>query len=71
MSDDVILTIEQAAEILQMTPRQVYELCRRRTQVRSDFPFPAFSLHAKAKRVMKSDLMAWVHKMATRGRAQC
>jgi len=30
-------------------------------------PFPAFSIHSKAKRVRKSDLMAWITKLAAKG----
>lgn len=69
--DDQILTMEEAAVILKLTPRQVFELTRRRTQERSDIPFPAFNLHAKAKRIKKSDLLTWVDKMAAAGRAGC
>jgi predicted DNA-binding transcriptional regulator AlpA len=67
--DDQILTMEQAANILQMTPRQVYELTRTRSQERMDIPFPAFSIHSKAKRIRRSDLLAWVEKLAMQGRA--
>jgi hypothetical protein len=47
MNDDQILTIEEAAQFLKMTPRQVYELCRKRSQERMEHPFPAFSIHSK------------------------
>lgn len=67
--DDQILTMEEAAAILKMTPKQVFELTRRRSQERMDIPFPAFNLHAKAKRVRKSDLMNWIDAMARQGRA--
>ena len=67
MNDDQILTIEEAAQFLKMTPRQVYELCRVRSQERMEYPFPAFSIHSKAKRVRKSDLMAWIAKLAAKG----
>ena len=69
--DDQILTMAEAAEILKMTERQVYELTRRRSQERMDCPFPVFAIHAKALRVRKSDLLAWLNKLAQRGRAQC
>ena len=36
MTDDQILTIEEAAQFLKMTPRQVYELCRVRSQERME-----------------------------------
>jgi len=66
MNDDQILTIEEAAQFLKMTPKQVYELCRARSQERMEYPFPAFSIHSKAKRVRKSDLMAWIDALASR-----
>jgi len=47
-----------------MTPKQVYELCR---EERMEYPFPAFSIHSKAKRVRKSDLMAWIDALAKQG----
>jgi hypothetical protein len=67
MNDDQILTIEEAAQFLKMTPRQVFELCRVRSQERMEYPFPAFSIHSKAKRIRKSDLMAWIAKLAAKG----
>jgi predicted DNA-binding transcriptional regulator AlpA len=69
--DDQILTMTEAAEILNMTERQVYELTRRRSQERMDYPFPVFAIHSKALRVRKGDLMTWINKIAQRGRAQC
>jgi predicted DNA-binding transcriptional regulator AlpA len=50
MNDDQVLTIEEAAQFLKMTEKQVYELTRTRSQERMEYPFPAFSLHSKAKR---------------------
>jgi predicted DNA-binding transcriptional regulator AlpA len=67
---DQILTMEEAAQILKMSPKQVFELTRKRSQERMDISFPAFNLHAKAKRIRKSDLMNWIDKMASQGRAQ-
>jgi hypothetical protein len=67
MNDDQILTIEEAAQFLKMTPRQVFELCRVRSQERMEYPFPAFSIHSKAKRVRKSDLMAMDSKACCEG----
>jgi hypothetical protein len=68
MTDDQILTMEEAAQILKLTTKQVFELCRTRSQERMDIPFPAFNLHAKAKRIRKSDLMTWIDEMAMQGR---
>jgi hypothetical protein len=66
--DDQILTMAEAAEILKMTERQVYELTRRRSQERMDAPFPVFAIHCKALRVRKSDLINWIDNMASQGR---
>ena len=66
VSRDEVLTMEEAAAILKMKPRQVYELTRRRSQERHDIPFPAFAIHCKAKRIRKSDLMNWIERLATR-----
>jgi hypothetical protein len=63
MSDE-ILTMGEAAAILKMTEKQVYELTRRRSQERHQHPFPAFNIHSKAKRIRKSDLMAWLDTLA-------
>jgi len=68
--DDQILTMAEAAEILKMTERQAYELTRRRSQERMDYPFPVFAIYSKALRVRKSDLTTWINKIAQRGRAQ-
>jgi hypothetical protein len=68
MNDDSILTMAEAAEILKLTERQVYELTRRRSIERMEHPFPVFAIHCKALRVRKSDLMNWINKMATQGR---
>jgi hypothetical protein len=64
MNDDEILTLSEVAKILKMNTRRVAEFCRSRRQARAEHPFPAFSLHAKAKRVRKSDLMAWIERKA-------
>jgi hypothetical protein len=64
VSHDEVLTMEEAAAILKMKPRQVYELTRRRSQERHDIPFPAFSIHCKAKRIKRSDLMNWIDQLA-------
>jgi hypothetical protein len=63
---DEVLTMEEAAAILKMKPRQVYELTRRRSQERHGVPFPAFAIHCKAKRIRKSDLMNWIDQLASR-----
>jgi hypothetical protein len=65
---DEILTVSEAEAILKMTEKQVYELTRRRSLERMEHPFPAFNIHAKAKRVRRSDLMAWIETLAKQAR---
>jgi predicted DNA-binding transcriptional regulator AlpA len=69
MSDE-ILTMSEVAAMLKMTEKQVYELTRRRSIERMEHPFPAFNIHAKAKRVHRSDLMAWIDTLVKQGRAE-
>ena len=70
MSDEIV-TMNEAAAILKMTEKQVYELTRRRSLERMEHPFPAFNIHAKAKRVRRSDLMAWIDTLAKRASVGC
>lgn len=67
MSDE-ILTMSEVAAVLKMTERKVYELTRRRSLERMEHPFPAFNIHAKAKRIRRSDLTAWIDTLAMQGR---
>jgi hypothetical protein len=69
VTHDEVLTMEEAAAILKMKPRQVYELTRHRSQERHDIPFPAFSIHCKAKRIRRSDLMNWIEQLTSRRRS--
>lgn len=64
MNDDQALTIEEAAQFLKMTEMQVYELTRTRSQERMEHPFPAFSIHSKAKRIRKSNLLRWIDQLS-------
>jgi hypothetical protein len=68
---DEILTVSEAEAILKMTEKQVYELTRRRSIERMEHPFPAFNIHAKAKRIRKADLMSWIEALAKRASAGC
>jgi hypothetical protein len=65
---DEVLTIEECASILKATPRQIYELCRTRSQERAEHPFPCFKIHAKMLRVRKRDLFNWIDKIASHRR---
>ena len=66
--EDEVLTLEEVGQILKLTKSQVYSLTRTRGQQRAQYPFPVFTIHSKAKRVRRSDLMRWVAQLATAGR---
>jgi excisionase family DNA binding protein len=60
-----LLTPEECAALLRVKPRAIYEMCRRRTQVKSSHPLPHLKLHGKALRFRRSDLEAWLQSIAT------
>src|SRR5262245_9548835 len=64
METDELLTLDEVAELLKCTRRQVLELTRHRTQVRSKHPLPVFKLNAKMLRVRRKDFFQWVEKVA-------
>ena len=67
---DEILTIQDCAKILKTSTKQIYELCRRRSQERMSRPFPVFTIHAKMKRVRKKELEEWIAALIAEQRKQ-
>jgi len=63
MADDRIMTVEQVAEYLAMTPSQVYTLTRRRSAARMKNPLPALRILTNL-RFRKSDIDAWLDRVA-------
>lgn len=59
-----LLTPQELASLLKISVAAVRELCRQRTQVRSRCPLPCLRLHKKAIRFRRSDVEAWLQKMA-------
>jgi excisionase family DNA binding protein len=59
-----LLTPEETAALLRVTPRAIYEMCRRRTQVKSPHPLPHLKLHGKALRFRRADIEAWLNQVA-------
>jgi len=64
-----ILTVEDLSAWLKVTPRQIYELCRSRSQVRGGHPLPSIKIHKKMLRFRRSDIEAWLNRCAETGRA--
>ncbi len=69
-ADDEIWTVSEVASYLKMSPRQVWELTRRRGQERSDLPLPCFKIHSKCLRFRKHDVQQWLEALADRARVQ-
>jgi len=63
-SVDELLTIEQVAAFLKCVPNSVYNLTRKRGQVRyGDNPFPVVRFPF-GMRVRKLDLLGWIDRQA-------
>jgi len=63
-----LLTVEETAAFLKVTPRAVYEMSRRRSQLRQAQPLPAIRLHKKCLRFDKQAIEQWVQQCAQQGR---
>ena len=61
-----ILTVPEVAEILRCKPSSVYNLTRRRGQVRYDNPIPVLRLPC-GLRFKRSSVLAWLDSQETRG----
>ncbi len=68
--DEQIWTVTEVADYLKMSPRQVWELTRRRGQERSECPLPCFKIHSKCLRFRKSDVQQWLETLARKARVQ-
>ena len=65
-----LLTVEDLAQLLKVSPRAIYELSRNRSQVRGKHPLPAIRIHKKMLRFRRSDIEQWLNKCADAGRVQ-
>jgi len=61
-SQPLLLNISQAAELLGLKPSNLYELCRRRAQVRQAHPIPHLKL-GKRLAFRKESLEQWVRTL--------
>jgi predicted DNA-binding transcriptional regulator AlpA len=68
--DEQIWTVTEVANYLKMSPRQVWELTRRRGQEHSECPLPCFKIHSKCLRFRKSDVQQWLETSARKARVQ-
>jgi excisionase family DNA binding protein len=58
-----ILTIDELAEFLKMTRRQIYNLTRARGQARMRHPLPVLRINSNI-RFRKCDVEAWLARLA-------
>jgi predicted DNA-binding transcriptional regulator AlpA len=63
-----ILTVEDLSAWLKVSPRQIYELCRSRSQVRGRHPLPSIKIHKKMLRFRRSDIEARLQRCSQAGR---
>jgi predicted DNA-binding transcriptional regulator AlpA len=62
-----LLTAEDLAHWLQVSPRQVYELSRNRSQVRGRHPLPSIKIHKKMLRFKRSEVEQWLERCSQAG----
>jgi excisionase family DNA binding protein len=59
-----LLTIEECAALLKVTPRSVYEMTSNRGRARSQHPLPVLRLNSKCLRFRREDIEAWLERIA-------
>lgn len=64
-----LLTVAELAALLKMSKGQIYEMTNRRTRAGAmrDHPIPVVKINGNV-RFVKSDIEAWIEKLASRGR---
>ncbi|MGA8761501.1 MAG: helix-turn-helix domain-containing protein [Candidatus Sulfotelmatobacter sp.] len=61
---DKLLTVEEAAALLDVSPRSIYEMTSSRGRGRSQNPLPVLRLNKKCLRFRVEDLTAWLERIA-------
>ena len=59
-----LLTIEECAALLKVSPRSVYEMTSARGRARSTHPLPVLRLNSKCLRFRPEDIQAWLERIA-------
>lgn len=59
-----LLTIEECAALLKVTPRSVYEMTSSRGRARSQHPLPVLRLNSKCLRFRRQDVEDWLERIA-------
>jgi predicted DNA-binding transcriptional regulator AlpA len=62
-----LLTIEECAALLKVTPRSVYEMTSARGRARRQHPLPVLRLNSKCLRFRRQDIEDWLERIAKEG----
>lgn len=60
-----LLTVEETAALLKISPRSIYEMTSNRGRARRQHPLPAIRLNSKALRFRREDIENWIEQLAT------
>jgi len=59
-----LLTVEEAAALLKISPRSIYEMTSARGRARREHPLPTVRLNAKCLRFRREDIENWISELA-------
>jgi excisionase family DNA binding protein len=59
-----LLTIDECAALLKVSPRSVYEMTSSRGRARRQHPLPVLRLNSKCLRFRREDIEAWLEQIA-------
>jgi excisionase family DNA binding protein len=62
-----LLTVEEAAAILKVTPSSIYGMTSSRGRARNPHPLPVVRLNSKCLRFRRADIEAWIEQLAKEG----
>lgn len=62
-----IMCVSDVAKALQLSRSQVYDLTRRRGQLRHEVPLPVLKINTNV-RFRKSDVIQWLEQLAAQGK---
>jgi excisionase family DNA binding protein len=61
-----LLTVEEAADLLRVSPRTIYEMTSTRGRARRQHPLPVVKLNSKCLLFRRESLEAWIKEQEQR-----
>jgi excisionase family DNA binding protein len=61
-----LLTVEEAAAVLRVSPRTIYEMTSNRGRARRQHPLPVVRLNSKCLRFRREDIEKWIEQNVSR-----